>query len=121
MAWTRLGRWSVRRFSALIALAAALGCGDDAVSGAPPAQPAPDAGPSPAEVDAGAPSAAVDLAGTWLATIDLPTMPIRLVLNVERGAEGGWTGTLDSPDQGAIGIPITSVTTETITGYHSPE
>jgi pimeloyl-ACP methyl ester carboxylesterase len=108
MSRTPLWRSSVRRFLSLSALAAAVACGDDAVSEGP-AQPAPDAGPPPVTLDAAAPSGVVDLTGTWLATLDLPPMPIRLVLNFERGADGDWTGTLDSPDQGAIGIPITSV------------
>ena len=114
MSLTQAGRSSVRRFCSLITLAVAFACGDDAVSEPPPAQPTPDAGPPPLALDAGRPSA-VDLAGTWLATLALPPMSIRLVLNLERGADGEWTGTVDSPDQGAIGIPITSVS---VTGNH---
>jgi pimeloyl-ACP methyl ester carboxylesterase len=116
MALTRVGSWSVGRSFSLIALAAAFACGDDAVSEGPPAQSAPDAGAPPvAADDAGAPSTAVDLTGSWLATLGVPPMSIRLILNFERGADGEWTGTVDSPDQGGIGIPITSVT---VTGRH---
>ena len=35
---------------------------------------------------------------------------ITVVFHVERGEDGGLTGTMDSPDQGATGIPLSSVT-----------
>jgi len=53
--------------------------------------------------------AVTDLAGTWLGLLPVPPVPLRLVLNVERDATGGWSGTADSPDQGSFGIPITSI------------
>jgi hypothetical protein len=35
---------------------------------------------------------------------------MRVVLHVSEGNEGKLTATLDSPDQGAPGIPITTIT-----------
>jgi uncharacterized protein len=65
-----------------------------------------DAGVDPADAE---PSVAADIAGTWLGTVEVPTGPIRFVLNFERGNDGAFRGTADSPDQGSFGIPITSV------------
>ena len=53
--------------------------------------------------------AEADIAGTWLGTLAVPPVPIRLVLNLMRSAAGSWSGSADSPDQGAFGIPITSI------------
>lgn len=68
----------------------------------------------PAPADAGAPDAAapvadVDISGTWLGTLQVPPVPLRFVLNMERVEDGGWRGTADSPDQSAFGLPITSI------------
>ena len=41
--------------------------------------------------------------GTWQGTLQ---GALRLVLHVERGASGGLTAKLDSPDQGAMGLAI---------------
>jgi pimeloyl-ACP methyl ester carboxylesterase len=56
-----------------------------------------------------APRADIDLAGTWVGTVEVPPVPLRVVFNIEGSAEGEWTGTADSPDEGAIGIPITRI------------
>ncbi len=53
-----------------------------------------------------------DPAGTWLGTLTFPGAQLRLVLNVTRGSDGALAATMDSPDQGATGIPVSSVTLE---------
>ncbi|HKO94848.1 MAG TPA: hypothetical protein VJU61_27030, partial [Polyangiaceae bacterium] len=103
------GRFGV---AALLALGVALACSGDKAIFDPTLieQGLADAGaPDAAVPDAAVPIADVDIAGTWLGTLQLPGAPLRLVLNAERGENGAWTGTLDSPDQSALGIPITSL------------
>lgn len=48
------------------------------------------------------------LAGDWSGVLTPGSQSIRLVFHVT-GAPGSWTATLDSPDQGAAGIPVASV------------
>lgn len=52
-----------------------------------------------------APSAA----GDWGGTLDTGGVQIRLVVHFTRAPGGGLAGTLDSPDQGAKGIPFSLV------------
>ncbi|GMV06650.1 MAG: lipoprotein [Gemmatimonadota bacterium] len=47
--------------------------------------------------------------GTWEGQLDAGAVKLRLVFHVTVGADGTLGGTLDSPDQGAAGIPATSV------------
>jgi pimeloyl-ACP methyl ester carboxylesterase len=102
-----LGDSSHRGVAALLLTAFSLACGRDTshidASLTEPARA--DAGVP----DADAPLADIDLAGTWLGTLQLPPSALRVVLNIERAEDGGWTGTSDSPDQFDFGIPITSV------------
>lgn len=49
------------------------------------------------------------LAGDWQGRLDVGSMKLRLVTHFEQ-TDGGWSGTLDSPDQGARGIPMDAVT-----------
>lgn len=49
-----------------------------------------------------------NLAGSWVGTLDVG-VKLRLVFNVQAADDGGWTATLDSPDQGARGIPVSAV------------
>lgn len=49
-----------------------------------------------------------DLAGTWLGTLDLGAK-LRVVFHVQAGEASTWTATMDSPDQGANGIPVSAV------------
>ena len=49
------------------------------------------------------------LDGHWEGTLDAGAMKLRLALHVGRAPDGGLTGTMDSLDQGAKGIPVTSV------------
>ena len=53
------------------------------------------------------------LVGSWRGGLEVgggASLPI--VFNISQDADGAFTGTMDSPDQGAIGIPLTSVTIE---------
>jgi pimeloyl-ACP methyl ester carboxylesterase len=47
--------------------------------------------------------------GTWSGTLDTGVAELRIVLHVEEG-DDGLTATMDSPDQGATGIPVSDVT-----------
>ncbi|RMG46776.1 MAG: alpha/beta hydrolase [Acidobacteria bacterium] len=64
---------------------------------------------APAPAIAGGEPAA-DLAGTWSGALDVGGVRLRLVLHLERTPEGGYTGTMDSLDQGANGLELAAVT-----------
>ena len=49
------------------------------------------------------------LQGIWQGTLDAGGTKLRLVLKVAKGPDGTLTATLDSPDQGAAGLPADSV------------
>jgi len=55
---------------------------------------------------------AVDVVGTWQGTLDLGVAKLRLVVDLKKKDGGGFTGTMDSPDQGAFELPIDEVTIE---------
>lgn len=48
--------------------------------------------------------------GTWLGTLDVPGAKLHIVFNITKAANGTFTATMDSPDQGARGIPVDAVT-----------
>jgi len=50
-----------------------------------------------------------DIDGDWLGTLDTGMGTLRLVLHIIN-TEDGLTATMDSPDQNAKGIPVTSIT-----------
>jgi uncharacterized protein len=50
-----------------------------------------------------------DIDGAWMGTLDTGTVKLRVVFHIVN-TEDGLTATLDSVDQGAMGIPTTSVT-----------
>jgi putative CocE/NonD family hydrolase len=50
------------------------------------------------------------IAGDWYAIASVQGMNLRLALHITATPEGNFSGTFDSPDQGAYGIPLTSVT-----------
>jgi uncharacterized protein len=61
----------------------------------------------------------VDVTGTWLGSLNVPDHgPLRLVFNLTPDTGGAsrsgsaFKGTLDSPDQGALANPLTSVTVD---------
>ena len=51
----------------------------------------------------------VSLEGDWVGALVVPGARLSLVLHLARSGDG-WTGTMDSPDQGAKGIPIDLIT-----------
>ena len=55
------------------------------------------------------PLADTSLTGTWLGTLSVPDGDFRVVLHLKRADDGALTGTMDSPDQGATGIPVSEV------------
>jgi fermentation-respiration switch protein FrsA (DUF1100 family) len=48
--------------------------------------------------------------GNWQGALDVGGTKLRIIFRFTRQADGTFTGKLDSPDQGASGIPFTSVT-----------
>ncbi len=61
----------------------------------------------------GAPAAAQDAAGDWVGVIEpAPGSRVPLVLHIERDNEGALQGTMDSPLQGAHGIPLADIAVE---------
>jgi dienelactone hydrolase len=55
------------------------------------------------------PAKASDIDGDWLGTLDSGMGTLRVVLHIAN-TEDGLRATMDSPDQGAKGIPVTSIT-----------
>ena len=53
---------------------------------------------------------AQEIAGDWQGTLNTAMGELRLVLHIGTGTNGTLTATLDSVDQGAIGIPVKSAT-----------
>ncbi len=47
-------------------------------------------------------------AGDWEAKLDLGSMSLQVIFHIQEGADGTLKATMDSPDQGARGIPVTS-------------
>jgi fermentation-respiration switch protein FrsA (DUF1100 family) len=50
-----------------------------------------------------------DIDGAWMGSLDTGGMKLRVVFHIVN-TEDGLTATLDSPDQGAMGLPVTTVT-----------
>jgi fermentation-respiration switch protein FrsA (DUF1100 family) len=55
-------------------------------------------------------SHAQDITGDWQGVLSANVADLHLVLHISKGADGALTATLDSVDQGANGIPVSSVT-----------
>jgi len=49
------------------------------------------------------------LAGSWVGTVESPAGELTIVLRFETNDDGDFEGFLDSPTQGASGIPITQI------------
>ena len=64
---------------------------------------------SPADL-AASKEAAQKIAGTWNGELTTPGGSLRLRVNIAKTAVGVATGTIDSLDQGANGIPISTIT-----------
>lgn len=56
-------------------------------------------------------SIAQDITGQWNGVLKVQGIQLRLVFNVKE-TESGFSATMDSPDQGAFGIPVTSTSFE---------
>ena len=50
-----------------------------------------------------------DLSGDWTGTLDAQGKKLRVVLHLKKNSDGKVTGSIDSPDQGANGIPLSGV------------
>lgn len=54
---------------------------------------------------------AQELTGAWSGTLSLPQGKLRIVFNINK-TDNGYSATMDSPDQGAKGMPVDKVTYE---------
>jgi pimeloyl-ACP methyl ester carboxylesterase len=54
----------------------------------------------------GEPKASPDPAGLWEGKLKTGLVDLRLVIRITKSADGAWSGTMDSIDQGAKGLPI---------------
>lgn len=50
-----------------------------------------------------------DPVGTWSGILDVGAARLTMVFNISRADDGTLTATMDSPDQGAMGIPVSEV------------
>ena len=50
------------------------------------------------------------LEGIWQGTLAAGASRLRVVFHISKSADGKFTGSIDSPDQGAKGIPVSAVT-----------
>lgn len=65
---------------------------------------------APALSQAGKPKGAAPLAGTWEGTLNAGGTTLRLVFHLKADRAGKVSGTMDSLDQNARGIPVESAT-----------
>jgi pimeloyl-ACP methyl ester carboxylesterase len=54
-----------------------------------------------------------EITGQWNGLLKVPGQQLRVVFNISK-PDSGYTATMDSPDQGAKGIPVTSVSFENL-------
>lgn len=57
---------------------------------------------------------AQEITGQWNGVLKAPGVQLRIVFHVNK-TETGYTSTMDSPDQGAKGIPVTKTSFENAT------
>jgi CubicO group peptidase (beta-lactamase class C family) len=63
-----------------------------------------------AAVAIAAPAAAQEAAGDWVGTLEVSaTVKLPLVVHIQRDDAGVLSGTLDSPSQGAVGLPLAEI------------
>src|SRR5580693_623308 len=62
----------------------------------------------PAQAPAAGTTSVAALNGDWAGTLDAGVMKFRLVFHIRAGPDGA-TGTLDSIDQAAMGMPLSSI------------
>jgi pimeloyl-ACP methyl ester carboxylesterase len=53
-----------------------------------------------------------EVSGSWLGSLDLGSMSMRLIFNISLEEEGAFKATMDSPDQGAKGVLMGKVSVE---------
>ena len=58
---------------------------------------------------------AQDIAGDWKGTISTPALEVRVALHITKTSNGGWNATMDSIDQGALGMAVSSMTLKSST------
>lgn len=51
-----------------------------------------------------------DIVGDWQGNLAIGAGSVRIVLHVTKSPEGTLKATMDSPDQGAVGLPVDSIT-----------
>ena len=59
---------------------------------------------------ASGPSAASEIVGDWSGTVNFSGVELRIVFHRTAGEDESLSATMDSPDQGAAGIPVSNVT-----------
>ena len=55
-------------------------------------------------------AAAQDVTGDWAGTLDAGALKMRILVHIKKGAAGALEGTMDSLDQNAKGIKVSSIT-----------
>lgn len=66
--------------------------------------------PAEAQLPTADPSDRPAPAGSWQGTLEVgPGIELPLIVHLSAAEDGGWSATLDSPAQGATGIPVASV------------
>jgi len=55
-------------------------------------------------------SATKDVEGLWQGTLKVPNGELRVVFHINKAADGRLSASMDSPDQGATGIPVDECT-----------
>ncbi len=98
-------------------LSAALGCSAGCASSSQEQKPTPKVSQNesdPIVYEDEMPNDSNVLVGTWLGKLDFSGVSLTIVFNVERSSEvaGEYSATMDSPDQGARGIPVSKVVFE---------
>ncbi|HVV00293.1 MAG TPA: hypothetical protein VHH88_02955 [Verrucomicrobiae bacterium] len=56
--------------------------------------------------------AAVDISGNWKGTLTIGKIQLRLVVKIRKTEEGRLVAVMDSPDQGAHGLPVDKISLE---------
>ncbi len=56
-----------------------------------------------------APAMAEDAAGDWTGVVTTPAAALHVAVHIHATGAGGYTGTVDSPDQGAFDVPLAKV------------
>ena len=59
---------------------------------------------------ASGPAEAGEIDGDWSGVLNFSGVELRVVFHITSGEDGALAATMDSPDQGAAGIPVSSVT-----------